>query len=72
LIFSLNNKPGAELGEYFRLYILREMGECGMNIYHNNETDLLYFRLDDRAQDVMNRRIALKNLFPIEYETAKT
>jgi len=29
-----------------------------MNITYNDKTDLLYIRLDDRKQDVVNRRIA--------------
>jgi len=28
-----------------------------MNIIYNDKTDLLYFRLDDRKQEVINRRI---------------
>ena len=28
-----------------------------MNITYNDKTDLLYFRLDDRKQDVINKRI---------------
>jgi len=29
-----------------------------MNILYNDRTDLLYIRLDDRKQDVINRRVA--------------
>ncbi len=29
-----------------------------MNISYNDKTDLLYLRLDDRKQDVMNRRVS--------------
>ena len=29
-----------------------------MNILYNDKTDLLYIRLDDRKQDVMNRRVS--------------
>ena len=29
-----------------------------MKIYYNDKEDLLYFRLDDRKQDVVNRRIS--------------
>ena len=29
-----------------------------MNILYNDKTDLLYIRLDDRKQDVVNRRIS--------------
>jgi len=29
-----------------------------MNIVYNDKTDLLYIRLDDRKQDVMNRRVS--------------
>lgn len=29
-----------------------------MNILYNDKSDLLYIRLDDRKQDVINRRIA--------------
>ncbi|MDP2753575.1 MAG: DUF2283 domain-containing protein [Nitrospirota bacterium] len=28
-----------------------------MNIIYNDKTDLLYIRLDDRKQDVINRRV---------------
>jgi len=28
-----------------------------MNIIYNDKTDLLYFRLDDRKQEVINKRI---------------
>lgn len=29
-----------------------------MNVHYNDKTDLLYIRLDDEKQDVMNRRIS--------------
>ncbi len=29
-----------------------------MNINYNDKTDLLYIRLDDREQDVVNRRVS--------------
>lgn len=29
-----------------------------MNVIYNDKTDLLYIRLDDRKQDVINRRIS--------------
>ncbi len=29
-----------------------------MNIVYNDKTDLLYIRLDDRSQDVINRRVS--------------
>ena len=29
-----------------------------MNILYNDKTDLLYIRLDDRKQDVINRRVS--------------
>jgi len=29
-----------------------------MNILYNDKTDLLYIRLDDRRQDVINRRVS--------------
>lgn len=29
-----------------------------MNILYNDRTDLLYIRLDDRKQDVVNRRVS--------------
>ncbi len=29
-----------------------------MNILYNDKTDLLYIRLDDRKQDIINRRIS--------------
>ena len=32
-------------------------GGCKVNIIYNDKTDLLYIRLDDRKQDVINRRV---------------
>lgn len=29
-----------------------------MNIAYNDKTDLLYIRLDDRKQDVINKRVS--------------
>ena len=29
-----------------------------MNILYNDKTDLLYIRLDDRKQDIINRRVS--------------
>ena len=29
-----------------------------MNILYNDKTDLLYIRIDDRKQDVINRRVS--------------
>ena len=29
-----------------------------MNIVYNDKTDLLYIRLDDKKQDVINRRVS--------------
>ena len=29
-----------------------------MNVLYNDRTDLLYIRLDDRKQDVVNRRVS--------------
>lgn len=29
-----------------------------MNIVYNDKTDLLYFRFDDRRQDIINRRVS--------------
>ena len=29
-----------------------------MNIFYNDKTDLLYIRLDDKKQDVINRRVS--------------
>ncbi len=33
------------------------MGGIAMNIVYNDKTDLLYLRLDDRQQEVVNRRV---------------
>jgi uncharacterized protein YuzE len=33
-------------------------GRGDMNIIYNDKTDLLYIRLDDRKQDVINRRVS--------------
>jgi len=35
-----------------------ENGRYEVNISYNDKTDLLYIRLDDRKQDVMNRRVS--------------
>jgi uncharacterized protein YuzE len=35
-----------------------ENGRCRMNIVYNDKIDLLYIRLDDRKQDVINRRVS--------------
>jgi uncharacterized protein YuzE len=35
-----------------------ENGRCSMNIVYNDKTDLLYIRLDDRKQDVINKRVS--------------
>jgi len=32
-------------------------GRCKMHLVYNDKTDLLYIRLDDRKQDVINRRV---------------
>jgi uncharacterized protein YuzE len=34
------------------------MGGIKMNIVYNDKTDLLYIRLDDRKQDIINRRVS--------------
>jgi uncharacterized protein YuzE len=34
------------------------MGGTKMNIVYNDKTDLLYIRLDDRKQDIINRRVS--------------
>lgn len=33
-------------------------GRCRVNIVYNDKTDLLYIRLDDRKQDVINKRVS--------------
>jgi len=35
-----------------------ENGRDKMNITYNDKTDLLYIRLDDRKQDVVNKRVS--------------
>lgn len=35
-----------------------ENGRDTMNILYNDKTDLLYIRLDDRKQEVINRRVS--------------
>ncbi len=35
-----------------------ENGKDKMNIVYNDKTDLLYIRLDDKKQDLMNKRIS--------------
>ena len=34
------------------------MGGRKVNIFYNDKTDLLYIRLDDRKQNVMNKRVS--------------
>jgi uncharacterized protein YuzE len=34
------------------------VGGIKMNIIYNDKTDLLYIRLDDRKQEVINRRVS--------------
>ena len=34
------------------------MGGLNMNIAYNDITDLLYIRLDDRAQELINKRVS--------------
>jgi uncharacterized protein YuzE len=33
-------------------------GRADMEIFYNSQTDLLYLRLDDRKQEVLNKRIS--------------
>jgi uncharacterized protein YuzE len=35
-----------------------EDGRCNVNIIYNDRTDLLYIRLDDKKQEVINRRVS--------------
>ena len=35
-----------------------ESGRCKTNILYNDRTDLLYIRLDDRKQEILNRRVS--------------
>ena len=35
-----------------------ENGRCRINIVYNDKIDLLYIRLDDRKQNVINRRVS--------------
>jgi uncharacterized protein YuzE len=35
-----------------------ESGRINMHVSYNDKTDLLYIRLDDRKQDVINRRVS--------------
>jgi uncharacterized protein YuzE len=34
------------------------MGRAKMNILYNDKTDLLYIRLDDKKQEIINRRVS--------------
>ena len=36
-----------------------------MNVLYNDRTDILYIRLDDRKQDVVNRRVSEDIVFDI-------
>jgi uncharacterized protein YuzE len=35
-----------------------ENGRHKMNVVYNDKTDLLYIRMDDRKQDVINRQVS--------------
>ncbi len=35
-----------------------ESGRYKMNVLYNDRTDLLYIRLDDTKQDIVNRRVS--------------
>jgi uncharacterized protein YuzE len=35
-----------------------ESGRHNMNVSYNDKTDLLYIRLDDRRQEVINKRVS--------------
>lgn len=41
-----------------RLRCFMVNGRCNMNILYNDKTDLLYIRLDDRKQDIINKRVS--------------
>jgi uncharacterized protein YuzE len=34
------------------------MGGCKMNIFYNDKTDLLYIRIDDRKQELINKQVS--------------
>lgn len=79
------------------MYFMENGRRDKMNIIYNDKTDLLYIRLDERKQEVVNKRISedivldigkdeiligieildaskrvnLKRLLPIKYETPK-
>jgi len=79
------------------MYFMENGRRDKMNILYNDKIDLLYIRLDERKQEVVNKRISedivldigkderligieildaskrvnLKNLLPIKYETSK-
>lgn len=40
------------------MYFMESGRRDKMNIFYNDKTDLLYIRLDDRKQDVINRRVS--------------
>lgn len=33
-------------------------GGCPMNIFYNSKTDLLYFRLEEKKEEVINKRVS--------------
>ena len=37
---------------------MREWGKVRTRIYYDNKTDLLYIRLDEQKQEVMNKKVA--------------
>lgn len=40
------------------MYFMESGRRDKMNILYNDKTDLFYIRLDDRKQDVINRRVS--------------
>lgn len=47
-----------------------ENGRCKVKIVYNDKTNLLYIRLDDKKQDVINRRVYEEKIIPIASKDA--
>lgn len=55
---TLNHYEHQAVDNYHRLCILWQVAGAKMNILYDDKTDLLYIRLDDRKQEVKNKRIS--------------
>jgi len=57
-VYNFKQKWHNKYHEHKRVEVFYIIGGSIMNIVYNDKTDLLYIRLDDRKQEVINKRIA--------------